>query len=103
MVGDSGVGCTARGLLSHPPREYGRRMSPSAVYEHTAQREVASLDFRFIRLFGEIVDCEVLTLWGGFGVVEGEESFLQVVVVSVAVGSFLRGSDYVVDAFERAG
>jgi len=36
-------------------------------------------------------------------VVEGEEFFLEVFVVAVAVGSALQGSDFIVDAFQRAG
>ena len=38
------------------------------------------------------------TLWGVLGLKVGEESFLQVFVVSIAVGSSWQGSDFVVDA-----
>ena len=45
--------------------------------------------FWFIALFGVLVMGWILTLQHEFGVVEGEESFFQMFVVAVAVGSAL--------------
>ena len=44
---------------------------------------------------------KVFTLSGVLGVVQGQESFLQVFIVAVAVGPSLQGSVIVVDAFQR--
>ena len=59
--------------------------------------------FRFNALFEGMGINKVLTLQGILGVVQGEESLLQMFVVAVAVGPPLQGSDFVVDAFQGAG
>ena len=53
-------------------------------------------NIRFIRRFRGMGVGKVFTLSHVLGVVEGEESLLQVFVVAVAVGSLLKGADFVV-------
>ena len=66
-------------------------------------RVARSEALRFIRLFGGLGQFKSLTLQGVLGVMQGQESLLQVFVVAVAVGASLQGSNFVVDAFQRAG
>ena len=58
-------------------------------------------NIRFIRRFLGMGLGKVFTLSHELGVVQGEGFLLG--VVAIAVGASLQGSDFVVDAFQRAG
>ncbi len=53
--------------------------------------------------WGGMVIPKVLTLQGVFGVVQGQEAFFEVFVVSIAVGASLQGSDFVINPFQGGG